>query len=187
MSSTYHFANCLLFTLFLLLIVQRAQAAHRQHIRYQVHTECVVRAFGSGLQGKGISVTFREIGAGCDNMYPWKWVTKSAVFDSTGKAVVKINLPVNIYSVCMADMVIKATFDYNCYAVERTIGDADWGKLAKHGSCRALEQLCGRQTSIAAVPYIDMWCRRPTTHPTNPDKFEEMKLRWHRDHPNDKC
>ncbi len=187
MSSTYHFANCLLFTLFLLHIVHRAQATHREDIQYESHTECVVQAFGSGFQGKGISVTFRDIGHRCDTIYHTKWETKSAVFDSTGRAVVKINLPVNIYSVCMTDMVIKATFDYNCYAVERTIGDADWGNLAKHGSCRALEQLCGHQTSVAAVPYIDMWCRRPTNHPINPGKLEEMRLRWHLDNPNDKC
>ncbi len=178
MSSTNHFAKCLVFTLFLFLALRRTQATPVQ---------CVVQAFGSGLSGKGISVTVRNSGFGCDGVFPWKPVTNSAKFDATGEAEVKLNLHASTFGVCMTDMLIKATFDYKCYAIERTVLSADWGNLAKHGSCRALEQRCGRQTSVTAVPYIDMWCRRPNTHVFNAGQPEEMRLHWRQNKPNDKC
>lgn len=151
--------------------------------------QCVVQAFGTGLNDKGISVTVKQSGFGCNGVFPWDDVTKSAKFDSTGEAEVKLNLYATEFGICMTQMEIEVTFDYKgCSPVKRTVLSADWGFIAKHGSCRALEQQCGRGArSVAAVPYIDMWCRWPTSHVFNSGQPEEMRLGWRQKLSIDKC
>lgn len=178
MMIAHHLSKPMLFTLSILLLL---------HFAESTPVQCVVQAFGTGLGDKGISVTVKNSGFGCADVFPWKDVTNSAKFDSSGKAEVKLFLHASTFGVCMTEMTIKATFSYNCVAISRKVQMSAWGFLGKHGSCRVLEQQCGPTRSAAAIPYIDMWCRRPTTATFNAGKAEEMRLSWLSNKIKDKC
>eukprot|EP00177_Eucheuma_denticulatum_P004789 GFKZ01008699.1.p1 GENE.GFKZ01008699.1~~GFKZ01008699.1.p1 ORF type:complete len:179 (-),score=12.30 GFKZ01008699.1:521-1057(-) len=159
------------------------KATDRQSGLDGVSVDCVVQAFGSDLSDKGIYVEVQEVGFGC-NPLPWRTVSGSAKFVN-GEAEVPLRLQANTFGICMTRMIIRATFDYNCVAVDRTVFAARWtfGSVAQ-GSCRALRQNCAGTFSNAAVPYVDMYCRRPPS--TNGGRTEELRMDWFRQ-PGDGC
>ncbi len=90
----------------------------------------------------------------------------------------------------MTQMVIKVTLPYSCVAVERFVNGVYWGNgRTGIGSCRALPQQCGRVRSIAAVPYFDMWCLRPSGTQWGPlgGLPMEMQMNWILPLTQDKC
>lgn len=142
--------------------------------------DCVVQAFGSGLGDKGIRVHVNE--PGCLLKQPT--ISNHANFVN-GEAEVALKLPTVHGAICMSSMNILVTLPYNCVALKRTVTDARYGNGASGlGSCRALQQRCGHSVSNAAIPYIDMYCRRPSRDGGKP---EEMKITWQNTLAHDHC
>eukprot|EP00173_Palmaria_palmata_P005503 Plantae.Rhodophyta-Palmaria_palmata.ctg9912.p1 GENE.Plantae.Rhodophyta-Palmaria_palmata.ctg9912~~Plantae.Rhodophyta-Palmaria_palmata.ctg9912.p1 ORF type:complete len:179 (+),score=11.21 Plantae.Rhodophyta-Palmaria_palmata.ctg9912:114-650(+) len=137
---------------------------------------CVVQAFGTGLEGKGIQVQIQQSGFGC--VQSWRDIKKSAKFDGTGEAEVPLRLHTNSFGICMVGMKITITLPYQCKGIDRIIGKATWAGIGGgQGSCRALQQRCGSVQSNAAVPYVDMYCRTPSGQVFE-GMAQEMKLDW---------
>lgn len=144
------------------------------------HVDCVVQAFGSGLGDKGFRVHVNE--PGC--VLPQFPISNDANFVSS-EAEVALTLPTEDGNICMSSMSIQVTLPYNCVALRRTITDARYENGASGlGSCRALQQRCGAVVSNAAVPYIDMYCRRSSSEGGQP---EEMRISWANTVSDDHC
>lgn len=139
-------------------------------------TDCVVQVFGTGLQGKGIHVEVNQNGFGC--VQNWNKVVGSADFDGTGEAEVPLRLHTDTLGVCMVSLSVWVTLPYSCQAWNRSVDTATWGTpIGGQGSCRALQQNCHCATSIAAIPWIDMWCMTPSGLVFE-GQAQEMKLKW---------
>lgn len=142
---------------------------------------CVIQAFGSGLEGKGIHVYVETFG--CPGSNSHQVIQKAVDFNSQGEAEVSLNLPVDSFGACISTMDISVTLPYPCRRKGRSINGANWAGFGGGGSCRALEQVCGGKTTIAAVPYFDMWCKNPA----NFNQPQELKLGWSSISAGDKC
>lgn len=136
---------------------------------------CAFQAFGTGLGGKGIRLEVVRPGFFCGSDTQDKLV-KSANFLG-GEAEILISLPADDWKLCFQSMNVWVTLPYSCSTINRLVTKAEWGWLSSPlGTCRALQQKCGQTTSNAAIPYIDMWCRRPANYLNG--RAEEMQLEW---------
>lgn len=150
--------------------------------------QCAIQAFGEGLDDKGIRIEVTRPAFGCANPSTpdtLNKITKSAKFIGR-EAEILVSLPATKFSLCFLSMSIWATVPYSCSTLNRLITSSEWGfGRTRLGTCRALKQQCGSTVSNAAIPYIDMYCKRPS------DSFggrtEEMRLNWAFLEPDDKC
>lgn len=134
-----------------------------------------MQVFGTGLEGKGIQVEVQDNGFACTSQ--WTTVKKRANFVD-GKAEVPLRLYADEWKLCMVALQVWVTLPYACTSLSRVVHNVSWGLLSpQQGSCRALQQKCGATVSDAAVPYIDMWCRRPPGQ-FNGGNAEEMDISW---------
>lgn len=190
-------------------------------VRYTraVTTSCVVQAFGTGLEGKGISVELKNVG--CPSSASGRTVSNAAQFDGSGEAEVALQLDVDASGVCFEEMIVKITLpdDHGgCEGIPRTVSDISWASNVSGGvgSCRVLEQDCGqlfptdeifrvcarfgqmsnmcniyrtsRKTSVAAIPYIDMWCSTPSGIGIDFEGQPQLlELSWSSDDRRDDC
>lgn len=146
--------------------------------------QCAIQAFGTGLDDKGIRVQVQGPGFFCGNPGTSD-VTAEARFRG-GEAEVLVSLPGDDFRLCFQSISIWVTLPYSCQSLNRLITLARWGFLASQlGSCRAFKQRCGAVISNSAVPYVDMFCRRPSNYLGG--RVEEMRLTWAFTESDDKC
>lgn len=144
---------------------------------------CVVQAHGTGLNGKGIRVRVNSNGFFCGPFTNTPIIREAKFFGE--EAEVEISIQANQFQLCMQSMNIWVTVPYSCDVLSRLVTRVEWGNgITGVGTCRILEQQCGGVTSAAAIPYIDMWCRRPISFGGNP---EEMRMEWAFPVPQDTC
>lgn len=185
--------NLILIALFALILALCTEADQvelstkaRQSSSY---VQCAIQAFGEGLEDKGIRIEITRPAFFCGNPSTPDnsndVITKSAKFIG-GEAEISVSLPATEFRLCFSSMSIWATVPYSCSTVSRLITSSEWGfGFTPLGTCRALQQKCGSTVSNAAIPYIDMYCKRPSD--SYGGRTEEMRLEWGFSQPDDKC
>ena len=178
--------SCIAAVFTLIVFAQSAEARAKlqaQKSSFSTNVECVVQAFGSNLEGKGMIVEVRDPGFGC-GPFSNTPISNSADFFG-GEAEVALTLPADNFQICSSAIVVAIITGNPCEAVPRVINRAGWGGAPiSFGDCRALDQQCGSDITPAAIPYIDMWCRRPASQGGQP---EGMLLSWSSRQANDVC